>query len=242
MTTDYIGHIEGLAFCCIRPMVALALVPFAGNESLGITLRLPLTLMFAVLAQQVGWPANPAIAVGVEVLVGVTLGLLLSVTFHVAAAAGALIDQQGGYTVGATYDPNYRDEAAHFERLLIWFATLTFFTGTGLRAVCGFFADAWVLWPPGAPRPDVMRVMQELAEKRLPLAMVEGVKLGMPLIAMMLAVDISLGLMSRYAKRINPFMTAPPVKALVLSFAVVFCVPVVLKRFSGSFLASVLLQ
>lgn len=242
MTADYIGYVTGLAFCCIRPIVALSLIPFAGTESLGIALRLPLTLMIAVLPQQVGWPDHPVTAAGVEVLIGLTLGLLLSVIFHAAATAGALIDQQGGYTIGASYDPNFRDEAAHFERLFVWFATLTFFTGTGLADVYGFFADAWVLWPPGAPRPDHLRVMQELAGKRLALSFVEGVKLAMPLIGLMVLVEISMGLMSRYAKRINPFMTAPAVKAMVLSFAIVFCVPVILERFNAIFLASALLQ
>jgi type III secretion protein T len=242
MTTDYIGYIEGLAFCSIRPAVALSLIPFAGTESLGIALRLPLTLMLAVLPHQVGGPESPVIAIGVEVLIGLTLGLLLSVTFHAAAAAGALIDQQGGYMIGSSYDPNFRDEAAHFERLFVWFATLTFFTGTGLRAVYGFFIDAWALWPPGAPRPDYMRMMQELAEKRLALSIVEGVKLAMPLIGLMFLVDISLGLMSRYAKRINPFMTAPAVKAIVLSFTIVFCAPILLERLNAIFLAGTILQ
>ncbi|HEY1609063.1 MAG TPA: flagellar biosynthetic protein FliR [Paraburkholderia sp.] len=239
---DYIGMIEGLAFCSIRPMVALSLIPFAGSESLGIMLKLPLTLMIAVLPHQIGWPDHPVVAIGVEALIGLTLGMLLSVTFYAAAAAGALIDQQGGYMIGATYDPNFRDEAAHFERLFVWFAALTFFTGKGLLAVYGFFVDAWALWPPGAPRPDIMRVMAELAEKRLALSIVEGVRLAMPLIGLMFIVDISVGTMSRYAKRINPFMTAPAVKAMVLSFTIIFCAPIIFQRLSAIFIASALLR
>ncbi|MEW9583587.1 EscT/YscT/HrcT family type III secretion system export apparatus protein [Paraburkholderia sp. DGU8] len=242
MTTDYIGYIEGLAFCSIRPVVALSLIPFAGTESLGLALRLPLTFMLAVLPHRVGWPNGPVIAIGVEVLIGLTLGLLLSVTFHAAAAAGALIDQQGGYMIGASYDPNFRDEAAHFERLFVWFATLTFFTGTGLRAVFGFFIDAWALWPPGAPRPDYMRVMQELAEQRLALSIAEGVKLAMPLISLTFLIDISLGSMSRYAKRLNPFTTAPAVKAIALSFTIVFCAPILLERLNAIFLSGAILR
>ncbi|WP_168790493.1 EscT/YscT/HrcT family type III secretion system export apparatus protein [Paraburkholderia aromaticivorans] len=240
--TDYIGYVEGFAFCTIRPVVALSLVPFGGSESLGITLRLPLMLMFATLPQQIGWPTHPIVAASVEVLVGLLLGLLLSVAFHAAGAAGALIDQQGGYSIGSSYDPNFRDESALFERLFIWFATLTFFTGKGLQAVYGFFADAWVLWPPGAPRPDHMRVMRELAEQRLPLSMVEGARIAMPLIGMMLLVDISMGLMSRYAKRLNPFTTARTVKAIVLSFTIVACVPVLIERLNALFLQGAILQ
>ena len=242
MTTDFIEYIEGFAFCTIRPTIALFLIPFGGNESLGIALRLPLMLMFATLPQQSGWPADPVAAIGIEVLIGLTLGLLLSVAFHAAGAAGALIDQQGGYTIGASYDPNFRDEAALFEQLFVWFATLTFFTGTGLQAVYGFFADSWALWPPGARSPNYMQVVHDLADRRLAQAFAEGAQIAMPLIGLMLLVDVSLGLMSRYAKRINPFTTARTVKAIVLSLAIIFCVPILFKRFNAMLLQIVILK
>ncbi|MBN3754983.1 flagellar biosynthetic protein FliR [Paraburkholderia sp. Tr-20389] len=240
--TGYIGYIEGFAFCTIRPAIALSLVPFGGNESLGVALRVPLMLLFATLPQLTGWPDNLIVAMAVEVLIGLTLGLLLSVVFHAASAAGAIVDQQGGYSIGASYDPNFRDEAALFEHLFGWFATLTFFTGKGLEAVYGFFADAWLLWPPGAPRPDFMRVMRDLSEQRLALSIAEGVKIAMPLVGLMLLVDIALGLMSRYAKRLNPFTTARNVKAIVLCLTIVSCVPVLFERFNAIFLQSAVLR
>jgi len=239
---DLIGYLQGLAFCCIRPGVALMLIPFAGNESLGIVLRVPLMLMIALLPQQAGWPASPLTAFGVEALIGLTLGLLLSVTFHVVSAAGAMLDMQRGYTAAVEYDPNFREEVSLLQTLFVWCATLTFFTGPGLRAVYGFFADAWALWPPGAPRPDTPRVMQELAAQRLALAFAEGARLAMPLIGLMLLVDIALGLMSRYVRRLNPFMTAPAVKGIVLSFAIVFCIPIIFARINALFLTNTLLK
>ena len=87
-----------------------------------------------------------------------------------------------------------------------------------------------------------MRVVRELAEQRLALSIVEGVKIAMPLVGMMLLVDLSLGLMSRYAKRLNPFTTARTVKAMVLSFTIVYCVPVLLEQFNALFLRSTILR
>lgn len=240
--TDYIGYIEGLAFCSIRPFVALSLVPFANSEAIGIMLRLPLMLLFAALPQYVGWPENALSAIAVEVAIGFTLGLMLGLVFHAIAVTGALIDQQGGYTIGAAYDPNFRDEAALFERLLIWFTALTFFTGPGLRMVYGFFADTWALWPPGALKPDYMRVLRELAETRIAASIVEGIVLAMPLMGIMLLVDIAFGTMSRYAKRLNPFATSRAVKSMVLCFAISFCVPYFFKRIQDIFMASVIVR
>jgi type III secretion protein T len=234
---DFIDYLDGLVFCTIRPGVALALVPFGNNPALGFTLRVPLVLMFAVLPLHAGWPPNLLSAIATEVLVGVVLGLLLGVVFHVASAAGALLDLQGGYTIAAVYDPNLQQESSLFETLFTQFAALTFFTGAGLRLVCGFFADAWAVWPPGVQQAGFGKLFDELVEQRLAVPFADGVRLAMPLIGLMLLVDMSLGLMSRHVKKLNPFSTARTVKAMILSFGAMASVPVVLGRLNELFMA-----
>ncbi len=239
---DYFGYLEGLIFCSIRPAIALSLIPFGFNDSLGTALRVPLVLVFAILPLQVGWPAALLSGVVVEILAGIALGLLLGVVFHVASSAGALLDQQGGYTVAAVYDPNFQQEAALFETLFTQFAAVTFFTGAGLRLVCGFFADAWALCPPGARHGDIARLFLPVSQERFAIVFVEGVRLAMPLIGLMLLIEVSLGLMSRHAKRLNPFTTARTVKVMILSFAMVSCVPVLFERLAAIFMQSLVLR
>jgi type III secretion protein T len=244
---DVFGYLEGLAFCSIRPAVALSLLPFGSGDALGAKLRLPLVLVFAVLPLHGGLPAGlPATplfaAAALEVLAGIVLGLLLSVVFHVASCAGALLDQQGGYSIASVYDPNLQQESALFETLFTQFAALTFFTGAGLRLVCGFFADAWVLCPPGAAGADFHTILQLVSQQRIAASFAEGVRLAMPLVGLMLMVDVSLGLMSRHVRRLNPFTTARTVKAMILSFAAMSCVPVFFERLTALFLQSLVLR
>ncbi|CAB3756829.1 EscT/YscT/HrcT family type III secretion system export apparatus protein [Paraburkholderia solisilvae] len=236
------GYLEGLAFCSIRPAVALSLVPFAFGDSLGTKLRVPLVLLFAVLPLQAGAPAPFILAALMEALVGVALGLLLGAVFHVASCAGALLDQQGGYSIAAVYDPNFQQESALFETLFTQFAALTFFTGAGLRFVCGFFADAWAICPPGASRVNLEQLFQQISAARVAASFAEGVRLAMPLIGLMMMVDLSLGLMSRHVKRLNPFTTARTVKAMVISFAAMSCVPVFVERLAIIFRQSLMLR
>jgi type III secretion protein T len=210
------GYLEGLAFCSIRPAVALSLIPFAFGDSLGTKLRVPLVLLFAVLPLKVGVPAPFILAALMEALVGLVLGLLLGTVFHVASCAGALLDQQGGYSIAAVYDPNFQQEVALFETLFTQFAALTFFTGAGLRFVCGFFADAWAIYPPGATHVDLTQVFRQVSVEHVAAWFTEGVRLAMPLIGLMVMVDVSLGLMSRHVKRLNPFTTARTVKAMII--------------------------
>lgn len=225
MNANYIDYLEGFAFCTIRPAVALFLIPFGQSGSLGILLRLPMLLALAVLPQQVGWPPHLLAAGCVEAATGVALGLLLGTVFQAASAAGAVLDQQGGYASAAIYDPHFQQEAALFETLFSQFAALTMFTGPGLPLLFGFFTDAWVLWPPGRWRVDLIGVFRHIALRDLAGSLTEGVRLASPLLGLVLLVDVAFGLMSRHAKRLNPFATARTVKALILSFAAMLSVP-----------------
>ncbi|MGA7778893.1 MAG: flagellar biosynthetic protein FliR [Paraburkholderia sp.] len=228
---NFFDQLAGFAFCMIRPGVALSLIPLGNDGALGLTLRVPLVLMFAAMPRMTGWPADMLQAGGVEVLIGLLLGLLLGVAFHAASAAGALLDQQGGYTIGAVYDPNFQQESSLFETLFMQFAILTFFTGHGIVGVSGFFVDAWSVWPPGdTPQDGLARLAVTIAETRLPWAFTQSLQLAGPLLGVMLIADLSLGLASRHAKRLNPFSTARMFKAMILSFAAMMCAPAMLER------------
>lgn len=232
---DPIRYLEGFAFCTIRPAVALSMIPFGQRDSLGLKLRMPLMLMIAMLPQQAGWPPHPVLAMLLEVATGVVLGLLLGTIFHAAGAAGAILDQQGGYASAAMYDPHFQQEAALFEQLFLHFAALTLFTGPGLPLLFGFFTDAWVLWPPGHWRADLVDVFRQLALRNLADVLTEGVRLASPLLGLMLLVDVAFGLMSRHAKRLNPFTNARTVKAAVLTFAAALSVPALFAQLRIAF-------
>lgn len=230
-----IAYIEGFAFCTIRPAVAMFMIPFGQSGSLGIALRLPVVLALAMLPQQAGWPPHLMLACFAEAATGLALGLLLGTVFHAASAAGAVLDQQGGYSSAAIYDPHFQHEAALFETMFLQFAALTMFTGPGMPLLFGFFTDAWVLWPPGLLRPGLTDVFRHLALRDLAGSLAEGVRLASPLLGLVLLVDVAFGLMSRHAKRLNPFATARTVKALILSFAAMLSVPALFAQLQGAF-------
>ncbi|NLP65808.1 EscT/YscT/HrcT family type III secretion system export apparatus protein [Paraburkholderia sacchari] len=228
---NFFDQLAGFAFCTIRPGIAVSLIPFGNDGALGVALRVPLVLTFASFPAVSGWPANLMQACAMEALAGLVIGLLLSVVFHVAAAGGAILDQQGGYSIGAVYDPNFQQESALFETLFTQFAALTFFTGQGLVMVSRFFVDTWSIWPPGlASQGALEHLFRTFSETRLPTAFLDGMQLAAPLLALMIIVDISMGLASRHARRLNPFAVARSVKAMVLSLAAMACVPALLER------------
>jgi type III secretion protein T len=48
--------------------------------------------------------------------------------------------------------------------------------------------------------------------------------------------------MSRHVRRLNPFTTARTVKAMILSFAAMSCVPVFFERLNEIFMQSMVLR
>lgn len=235
---NFVDQLEGFAFCMIRPGAALALIPFGNDGALGAALRVPLVLMFAILPGYAALPPDLLGASFAEALIGLAMGLSLGIVFHTASAAGAILDQQGGYSIAAVYDPNFQQEVALFETLFSQLAVLTFFTGQGLITLSGFFMDAWSLWPPGGPYPGFGQLFGRLAEAHMPSAFAQAVQLAAPLLFLTVMADVSLGLASRHAKRLNPFSIARTVKAMVLSFAAMLCVPAILGRLARLFATS----
>lgn len=235
MIPNYIAWLEGFAFCAIRPMVALFLIPFGYSSSLGVVLRLPLALAFAALPAQKGWPPGPWLGALVEVVLGLAIGLMLGTIFHAAASAGALLDQQGGYSVASTYDPNFAQDSALLETLFSQFAALTLFTGGGLQMLFGFFADTWALWPPGHARPELTAMFLRLAERDLAGSVSEALRLAAPLLGLLLLIDVALGQMSRHVKQLNPFVEARTIKVLVLAFALVVSIPPLVGQIGHAF-------
>jgi type III secretion protein T len=224
---DYVG---GFAFYTIRPAIALGLLPYGTNGALRKTVRAPLVLMLATLPAHQGLPPDLLRAAAMEAGIGLALGLMLGIVFHVASTAGALLDQQAGYTIAAVYDPAFGGQSAMFQTLFTQFAALTFFTGDGLKALTGLFVDSWVLWPAGVAQGKLEHLFEALASERLAWAFAEGLRFAAPLVFLLILADVSLGLMARHAKRLNPFSTARGINVMVLSLAAAAATPTLISH------------
>jgi type III secretion protein T len=222
---DPISFLQGLAVACIRPAVALALLPLAFGSALGVTLRLPIVFSIAIVQCSPGWPDQLMLTVAMEVTAGLILGLLLRPTIAVAAAAGALLDQQAGYTFATVYDPNAQEEAALFQTLLTQLAGVLVYTEEGLRLLVDGFLLSWKLWPMGEPLPELLPTLRQLAMVDVLGSLEVGVRWASPLLGLLLLVELGVGLMNRIAPQLNSFGISTPVKALLGSIGMCLALP-----------------
>jgi type III secretion protein T len=218
VSVELFEAMQGFAFCTVRPSVALAMVPVASSGPSAVALRVPFVFAMALLPGLASAPEPLWSALLAEALMGLVLGLLLAVPFMVAQGAGAILDQQSGYTVASVFDPTTSREAAPLEILFGQLAVLALFTLPGSLLVVGCIAESWELWPPGSSG-DIAGWMRRYAEHGFAAHFASALALAAPLLGLLLLAETALGLQSRYARQISPFTTALPIKIALLMFA-----------------------
>jgi flagellar biosynthetic protein FliR len=149
----------------------------------------------------------------VEAALGIGIGLavaFISEAFSVGAQAMSL---QAGYAFASTFDPNTQADSAVVVVLMQIVTGLLFFT-TGLdREVIRIFAHSMETYPAGS------YVLTRGAAAQL-LAMgstmfTTGLRLALPVIAVMVMIDISLALLGRVNAQLHLTIVAFPVKMLM---------------------------
>ncbi len=227
---------------------AFVFVPLPGiNASPGMA-RVVLALSFT-LALFPRWPqANLAapyigamvVAMIAELALGLTIGVAVAVLNEAFLMAGQIIGLQAGYAYASTVDPTTQADSG----ILVVFAQLTgglLFFALGLhREVIRAFARSLDTFPPGS-----FVLTPAGAEKIVKLGagmFSVGLRLAMPVLALLLLVDVAMALLGKLNQQLQLLILAFPVKmmatiVLLASMAVLF--PRVYRGYAEQVLARV---
>ncbi|MDA2988079.1 MAG: flagellar biosynthetic protein FliR [Actinomycetota bacterium] len=173
--------ITGLAF-------ALPMTPSAIAASGGISLApVDLLLQFAL-----------------QVAIGVALGLVCLTLLSAIQSAGAVIDVTGGFALASAYDPLMQQQASVISRVYRLLAgVLILVSGAYLIIMAGFSLTFEAL-PIGAGLSVELTAMT--LTEALSMSFLATLQIAGPIIAILLIVDIGLGLLTRVAPTINLFV------------------------------------
>jgi flagellar biosynthetic protein FliR len=214
---------------------AMVFLPLPGMNAGPQPARVVLTLGFAVALFPL-WPAVAAdVTVGhlavwllAEAAFGITVGLAVAFLIETLLVTIQTFGVQAGYAYASTIDPSTQADSS----VLLVFAQLTgglLFFALGLdRQVLQVFAGSLSAYPPGA-----FVVKASTAETMLHLGSVmfsTGLRLALPVVALLLLVDIALALMGRLHAQLQLITLAFPVKMLAalafLAIVMTFFLPV----------------
>jgi len=203
-----------------RVGAALAFVPLPGFRQGPATARLLLTLA-ATLALYPAWPSPPtsrpdaglltAWLLG-EAAFGVTVGLAVAFLNEALLVAAQIFGLQAGYSYAATIDPATEADSNVLLIFAQFMAGLLFFS-LGLHLeVLKVFARSLQTHPPGS-----FALAPARAEAIVGLGagmFSTGLKLALPVVALLVLVDTALALLGRIHAHLQLLMLAFPAKML----------------------------
>jgi flagellar biosynthetic protein FliR len=158
-------------------------------------------------------PSTLAAWAAAESAVGITIGVSVAIVLESFLLAGQILGLQAGYAYAQTIDPNTQADSG----ILLVFAQLVaglFFFALGLdREILRLFALSLQKVPPGAyvPGPHAAELMIRLASQLFSV----GVRLALPVVALLVMVDVALALLGRLNSQLQLLSLAFPIKMLI---------------------------
>lgn len=203
---------EGAAFVLAAARIAgfVVVSPFPG-KNVPTKARVGLVLLLAWVAHAVMPPRSGGLGldlaligmVPAELGIGLVIGFTVRVTYSAAEILGASFAQAAGMTMGQVYDPSMGTDEPTASRVVTLIAMLLFLALGAHRTALGYTLESFRVLPVGtsalsgaAALPIVDFVSQ---------AMEAGVRLALPVMAIALAVQITLALVSRASPQLQIF-------------------------------------
>jgi flagellar biosynthesis protein FliR len=187
----------------------------AGPDAAKITLALALTLALYARWPVIAPPANILLMAGwmiAEAGIGLATGLAVSFLIEAVTMAAQAVSTQAGFAFASTVDPNTEADST----VLILIAQLTaamLFFALGLdRQLLSILAQSLETHPPGS-----ITSSRASAEALVMLGsgiFTTGLRLALPLMALLFLIDLSVGLLGRLSSQLQLIALAFPAKML----------------------------
>lgn len=202
----------------VRPGALLMLAPGLGGQSVPMMTRVGLTVILAIaLAPAVALPAGPdvglALTIARETAIGLALGLTARALIAGAELAGHLCSQQIGFSYAATIDPDGGARNTMLATLYGLLAVFTWLAVDGHHLLLRALSASYQGLPIGGGSLDPSLVIA--IRQVLGVVFVTGIRLASPIVAILLLVEIALGLISRTTPAFHAFMLGTPIRLVI---------------------------
>jgi len=214
-----------------RILALLASAPLAGNQKYPAQAKVGLAVLITIVVAPL-LPPLPAVApdsaAGLAILVqqlviGLAMGFAMRLVFTAVEMAGELIGLQMGLGFATLYDPQNSTQMPVVGQFLGLIAALAFLAANGHLVVLSVLADSFNVMPIGASvlGPGAWKTLASWGGSIMYAALL----LSLPLIAVLLTVNLALGVLSRAAPQLNIFAVGFPVTLMIGFGALLACMP-----------------
>jgi len=147
-----------------------------------------------------------------EIAIGVTIGLSVKLLFSGIQLAGQIVGYQMGFAVANVVDPATSAQIPILAQFYNLTAMLVFLAINAHHLFFSALVDSYTILPPLSMHisPQLVGMMRLAANM-----FVVAIKVGAPLIAVMLMVSVALGMVARTVPQIHIFIVAMPLKIVI---------------------------
>jgi flagellar biosynthetic protein FliR len=226
----------------VRILSMIWLLPLFQSRSISAGYKVGLSLIIAfLLFESVSSPDLLSdgylilLAVGAEVLIGLSIGFFVKVLFSMVSAAGEVVSMQSGLSFARSMDPTMMANVTvleHFQSLL---AMMIFLGIDGHHVVLKGISASLKQVPPGSVviKPALFQYMVGSVGGLFSASL----RICAPVVVTLFLVDIALGIVARLIPQVNVFVEGASVKMLVtlamLAISLNLMVPVIGGLFRG---------
>ena len=237
MPTDVLTPTEVLSFnvlafglAAVRPTAIFLLIPAFSPQVIPGTVRNSIFLALGLVALVINPPGPGELQVSVgfflrEVLIGASLGLFFSIFLYAIEVAGQIVDNVSGRSFATVVDPLGGHQTSLTGTLLGRLGQYVFMFAGGFTLLVGALIESYAIWPLGAPLPDLAPAGAALYAGEFQRLMTTGVLFAAPVILVLFMVDMSLGLVNRFAQQFNVFSLSMSIKAWLSGLMVIVLIP-----------------
>ncbi len=210
------------ALASVRFAMAFLLLPILAQDTVPQLVRGAVFLAFGVvtLAMQpavnvLGWSVSHWIGLfAKEAFLGLALGMLLAAVLWAFAAAGEIVDGASGLSQAQVTDPLSGRQTSLSGAFLGRLAVYVFMFSGGMMLWIGVLMESFVLWPLAQPGLAVQRAGVALFESAFAQFAGLSFMLAAPALVVLYAIDLSLGLMNRFAPQLNLYSLSSSLKSV----------------------------
>lgn len=222
-TFDSYGSVMlALALTLPRIIGAFMMLPLITSENMPPMVRNSFFVSLAIVAlpiamagapiQQMDAPVWPMLILK-ELFIGVAIGFCFGTVFWAIGAAGNLIDTQVGMSLAMVFDPVQGHQASVHGTFLSQLAAWLFMASGAFLIFLDLLLSSYAMWPPTSYFPELHRVGLHLFVGQFSYLMTALLVLAAPAMVVLLLIDLSFGLVNRFAPQLNVFSLTMPIKA-----------------------------
>jgi flagellar biosynthetic protein FliR len=190
--------------------------PLFGHHSVPTLVKFGLAAALAVAldkAAGVSAGALPLImAAPIELIIGISLGYILSLGFQGVELAGRVISIQLGLSLASVFSPTEEEAATAIDPFFSVLAGLTFLAMGLHLAIVRALANSFAMYPVGGGWPADLAMT---GAQTIALALELGVRIALPIALVLLLTELAVALLARAIPQINVFILGLPLKMLV---------------------------